>query len=305
MSPNQLPDLAAFHAELGRFIEKRPFFVVGVQRSGTTWLANLINAHPEALCTGEARFFNQLPRMLSRIVETYNEDQQRRSLLAYQRRDGFPVIDPDAHAYLFMILIRLLLRSRADGKDLDRVKAVGDKTPENIRSMARLAALCRGARFVHLIRDGRDMLVSGWFNYLRLEPDVETRQFKDLDSFVESTVPFWCDRVTMGRAYGQQHPEQYLELCYEDLVADPAPELTRVFRFLEIDATPETVAGCVETARFERLSGGRGRGEDDPASHFRKGVVGDWRNHLEPRHLALFERYRTPLIEDLGPFKEP
>lgn len=303
MSEPQLPDLATFHAELGRFIEKRPFFVVGVQRSGTTWLANLINAHPEALCTGEARFFNNLPRVLGDLVGAYNADQQKRSMLAYRMPDRFPVIDMNAHAYLYMILLRLLLRSRADGKDLERVKVVGDKTPENVRSMVRLSKLCVGARFIHLIRDGRDVMVSAWFNYVRLEPDVETRQFRDLDAFIDATVPFWCERVAMGRAYGRRFPDEYLELRYESLVADPAPELARIFSFLGIDSEPETVAACIETARFERLSGGRERGADDPGSHFRKGVVGDWRNHLEPRHVALFERYKTPLIADLGPFE--
>ena len=44
----------------------------------------------------------------------------------------------------------------------------------------------------------------------------------------------------------------------------------------------ETIEDCREQAGFGRLTGGRKRGIEDRQSHFRKGVVGDWKNHLKP-----------------------
>jgi hypothetical protein len=51
---------------------------------------------------------------------------------------------------------------------------------------------------------------------------------------------------------------------------------------------------------FQRLAGGRRPGEEDPASHYRRGVAGDWRNHLTPRHLVAFRERFGDLPERLG-----
>jgi hypothetical protein len=51
---------------------------------------------------------------------------------------------------------------------------------------------------------------------------------------------------------------------------------------------------------FERLAGGRQRGVEDQGSHYRRGVAGDWRNHLTARHLAAFRERFGDLAERLG-----
>jgi hypothetical protein len=51
---------------------------------------------------------------------------------------------------------------------------------------------------------------------------------------------------------------------------------------------------------FQRLAGGRQRGEEDQGSHYRRGVAGDWRNHLTPRHLAAFRERFGDLTQRLG-----
>src|ERR671913_2476569 len=59
-------EIAALRRELARtrgedvrpVVENTPvFFVVGQQKSGTTWLMRMLNSHPEILCKGEGRFF--------------------------------------------------------------------------------------------------------------------------------------------------------------------------------------------------------------------------------------------------------
>lgn len=51
---------------------------------------------------------------------------------------------------------------------------------------------------------------------------------------------------------------------------------------------------------FENLSGGRHVGQVDEGSHYRKGVPGDWRNHLNTDHLAAFRDRFGDLVEQLG-----
>jgi hypothetical protein len=82
-----------------------------------------------------------------------------------------------------------------------------------------------------------------------------------------------------------------IPLRYESLLMNPAFELNRVFQSLEIQIQPQLLHAVTLRNRFERLSVGRkiwklGRkpGEEDTQSHFRKGIAGDWRNHLNASH---------------------
>ena len=117
------------------------FFVVGLAKSGTTWLMKTLDAHPEVLCKGEGRFFGEEYR---REVLAQTQTKQQPSSLynallgsEYLRlwiersvwsRDG----DPDEH-------IRDLVRLATDyflTEELSRSgkKVVGDKTPFWARS---------------------------------------------------------------------------------------------------------------------------------------------------------------------------
>ena len=62
----------------------------------------------------------------------------------------------------------------------------------------------------------------------------------------------------------------------------------------------EDVLPAVHRNRFEVLSGGRERGSGDPGRHYRKGVPGDWEDHLEPSHVSAFESRFGELLERCG-----
>jgi lipopolysaccharide transport system ATP-binding protein len=85
---------------------------------------------------------------------------------------------------------------------------------------------------------------------------------------------------------------------YEDLLAHPLEELHRALVALGGQNVSEAdLQAAIEANRFEKLSGGRPNGVEDPASHYRKGVAGDWKNHFTPRVTARFkERFGDLLI---------
>ena len=51
--------------------------------------------------------------------------------------------------------------------------------------------------------------------------------------------------------------------------------------------------------RFSEMARGRAQGIEDASSHYRKGVSGDWANHLKPQHKEYFRR-RFPILLKLG-----
>lgn len=64
--------------------------------------------------------------------------------------------------------------------------------------------------------------------------------------------------------------------------------------------SPSTLEKILSAHRFERMTGGRSKGEADPDSHYRKGEPGDWKNHFTDRvHRVFRERYGG-LVVKLG-----
>ena len=84
--------------------------------------------------------------------------------------------------------------------------------------------------------------------------------------------------------------DRYTEVRYEDLLERPNEEVGRLLGFLGVDTDETLVEHCVSSASFEKLSKGRERGQEDPASFYRKGVAGDWKYLFDERDRAGLQR---------------
>lgn len=135
--------------------------VVGVPRSGTTLLRMMIDAHSVIAIPPETGF---LPSLADLDPE---QDASRTALDIITALHTWPDFGMDAVA-LRETLDRLSPITPADAaRTFYRTYAArfkkhrwGDKTPTYGSSIDRIAALLPEARFIHIIRDGRDVMVS-------------------------------------------------------------------------------------------------------------------------------------------------
>jgi hypothetical protein len=284
-----LPRWAEAHAGVEAILRKRLFFVVGCQKSGTTWIMRLLNEHPEIACGGEACFGPMLLPALQQAVQAYNQNQRGGKTIQITDRQ---------FEYLCMTAMGLVLGNLAGQRD---VKCIGEKTPEHALSAPLFASLFPESKFIQIIRDGRDAATSGWFYNIQLKGDAFRQQFPNLTAYVELFVRgFWVPYIQTARSVGQAAPDRYIECRYEDLHADPDGTIRRLLTFLDVSASEASVAACRDGASFERLSGGRRVGQTDNGSFFRKGIVGDWKNHFDEAALEMFMRYGGDLLRELG-----
>ena len=269
-------DWAGRQAALATVAAKQLFFIGASPRSGTTWLQLLLDAHPEISCRGEAHFGDSFALALRKAAAEHNKLLDHKNRLLLSEVGGYPLLGLPELRHLLATAVLLGLERQTVGRP--RCRAVREKTPDNVRWFAELRQLFPQARFILLVRDPRDVLISAWHLNARLSPGwAETR---DLQVFVCEKIPIVERNIRVGQAFGDAWPAQFLCLSYEALTDAPEATLLRLFDFLGVSATPELAASCAAAATFERLTGGRARGEEAAGSHFRKGVAGGWRGVL-------------------------
>lgn len=76
--------------------------------------------------------------------------------------------------------------------------------------------------------------------------------------------------------------------------------INRQFQIYTRKIFAERLLGIVYQNRFSRKSGGRSFGEENVKSHYRKGTLGDWRNHFNQEHIKLFKDNYNHLLIKLG-----
>lgn len=277
-------------------LSKRLFFICGALKSGTTWLQLMLDAHPEVACRGEGHLLNFLLPGLGKALQQYNERIKFKNNSIFNEIEGFPHFEQAQHYALLRSAIGLLFAQY----DQEQIQFIGEKTPDNVLYLPMLGRLLPEARFVHVIRDGRDGAVSGWFHNLRVSEDWANKQFGDFAAFAEHYAQVWAVNVRAGRKFGALHPDRYCEVRYEDLLADSNHALAGVLEFLGASNKSVEIEECVKAGSFKNLAKGRAAGTENRESHFRKGVQGDWRRHFDENTHAQFRNHGGELLDELG-----
>jgi Sulfotransferase family len=279
-------DYDALASAIAELRGKQLFFIGGAAKSGTTWLQLLLDRHPAISCNGEGHFATYLIPRLITAADEYNQDIDWKNETIFGELPGYPRLSEDHIGFLWASAIALQLKAQAGAR---AVRLIGEKTPDNVRFFALLADAFPTAKFIHIVRDGRDCAVSGWFHNLRVSPDWTREQFGSIDEYVVALAAEWAGNVEAGAEFADQQPARALTIRYEDLAATPGPVLASVLGFLGAPAEPQIVADCLAAGAFAQLAAGRAPGEEDRQSFFRKGVTGDWRNHLTAETVRLFD----------------
>jgi hypothetical protein len=278
-------------------------FVVGATRSGTTLLRLMLDSHPDVAIPSETHFFHKLVKRCEGWRVT--PDDLADVIIEHKRWGDFH-LDPDELRARFRALDPLTmsdalrafygLYAEKHGK-----QRWGDKTPGYLRYMRRIEWVLPEARFIHLVRDGRDVALSvlpmNWG-----------------PGSITEAAELWVERVTIAREQGAR-VEHYMEVKYEDLVTDTEPVLRRVSDLLELPWDPAMLdyheraeERLKEKARDLPRKSSRG---DQPAaarmaSHAmakeppNPNRIGRWRTEMSAEDRALYESVAGDLLVELG-----
>jgi hypothetical protein len=278
-------------------------FIVGATRSGTTLLRLMLDAHPDMAIPSETHFIPDLikayrlestsPERLAEVVTSHRRWGDFH-LEPAELRERFRAIDPLTPGDAIRAFFELY--AEREGKS-----RWGDKTPGYVREMHRIESVLPEARFVHLIRDGRDVALS----VLGM-------------NWGPSTVPEaafrWKKRILRAR---EQVPRigHYLEIRYEDLVRDTEPTLRRVCEFVQLpydDAMLRYHERAADRLREKARDLDRGPDKAPQSAEARMEShalateppnperIERWRTEMSAEDRAVYEELAGDLLADLG-----
>jgi Sulfotransferase family len=230
---------------------ERKVFVVGMNGSGTTMLADSLGRH-EALYMFPFES-KVIPLFLQRAPRygDLREHSNRRRLaddigasLPFWRANGrHPLHVPDA--VIAQVVSVPAMFCAIFGHLAASAGKTGwvEKSPVNTENLPLLSEVFPDAKFIHIIRDGRDAAQS-FHRRWGFDP--------------RHTVWRWKKTVRQGRADGVAlGKDRYLEMRYEDLTDDPERHMRKVCEFLGLPYSPEVLGSSMRHMAPDAPADGR------------------------------------------------
>jgi hypothetical protein len=280
--------------------------IVGSPRSGTTLLRFMLDAHSELAIPPETGFLT-----LSRTIRGKGDELRENFFHAVVNYSEPSLSWPDfeiPNEVFWTALKKITPFNISEGyRTFYRLYADrfgkprwGDKTPIYCRYIESIRGVLPEARFVHIIRDGRDAALSlrrMWFS-----PGWE----------IETQASYWRDGVLAARRAGVGR-DDYMEIRYEELVLNTPEILERVCAHLAL-SFEDAMLSYYMRAR-ERLKEHKGRllpsgavltqqqrfqqqqrttNPPDPTCVF------GWKQTMEPEERKRFQLVAGDLLKELG-----
>lgn len=272
-----------------------PIIVLANMHSGTTLLQQILGRNPTIFVSGgETGHFSSLPITQKRFVDL-NDDNTLREYLIYMVRviyTGYatvnfiaPHLDSMSELSKFGITkkdIETLFQISEDSRDYNQIYVLVfnyltgkagknrwlDKLPGYVSQFGQIRNAVPEAKFIELVRDPRDILVS---------KKKRVSRGGGYDPLWDSLA--WKAAVKAGRIAYAQFPDQVLRVKYENLVSTPTEEVPRICEFLNLEFEDLMLGvGWINTTT------GSAAGENQGIS---TAAIGKWVNQLPATDLAI------------------
>jgi hypothetical protein len=193
--------------------QARAILVGGCQRSGTTLTRTILGRHPNLAAGPETGFFWRRID-IAQLAVAWDRDPAE---IAAQLRASRSL--PDFAEVFFRPIMERFGKAR-----------FVEKTPANVRAISKLLSLYPEGRFIHVVRDGRDVACSlRTFHGARVDAG-QLRVPDNPDNPIRGSAEHWVLETSYGLAY-RGHP-RCLEVRYEALVGDTEAEIARICAFI-------------------------------------------------------------------------
>lgn len=262
--------------------ELTPIFVTGVPRSGTTWVQRILATHPEAFPLVEPYMFSSMVGLgaLFGSLGAAHGEETTLSKPGMGRLFQRPELVVEVRA----VANRWLRAGIGQGP-----RFAIEKSPWHLHEITLIAEVLPEARFVNVLRDGRDVAVSllearrTWSDAGPAEPRAVVRE----------AARVWRDGVALADRAQSAVRERLLEVRFEQLRREPRDGHRRLFEHCGMPFDDALLDRSIERTEFERATEPRGEGQA-----LRSGRIGEWRERFGIRDAWSFNRIAGPALRE-------
>lgn len=261
-----------------------PVHIIGHGRSGTSILAGLIRKYLHISFGTESQFIVRYYKRLNSYGNLTEEDNIKklvydisteRCFFRWRKFNGFK-IDPDQ----FLNDVReRSYRGVLDAAFFQlakhtRMERWGDKSPEYVFNLPILKELFPDARFVHIVRDGRDVALS---SYRHGTMGVQNAYM---------AAKQWRDSLLKVKEFEKTlESDQFLEFRYEDFLNNPVEIFSRLIAFLQIDDADCSLLNFIS---------------ENIGNDVKKGNYNKWKKQFSRSQRMLYEETATDMLQAYG-----
>jgi hypothetical protein len=218
-------------------IKKIPMlFILGKERSGTSLLQNMLDAHPAIIGPPESKFavlfyprFSHIKKWREADILLFVESLYMEPLFVTWHINKKELTEKllSLKAYADYILLCKIVYYQL-GKRKENVLYISDKNPQHVLFIDTILKIFPDARFIHIVREPRDNIYS------------------QITSFNEKNPVFmaykWIGYNKIIEAQKKQLPDRFFFMKYEDLVNTPEVVMQSLSKFLGIAYASEMSA---------------------------------------------------------------
>ncbi len=287
---------------------ENPIFVLAYMHSGTTLIQQMMSHHSAIYVSGgETRHFSNLGVTRKKFPDLH-DDRILREYLIYLIRvicSGYATVnfhsaDKDSLADLNQLgftpsEVDQLFRDSKEKRDYNELYLLVfsyltiragkirwlDKLPGYVSQFDQIRAAAPQAKFIELVRDGRDILAS---------KKKRVARGGGFDPLWDSIA--WKSAIDAGSLAETRFPEQVLRVRYEDLVSTPAQELNKICQFLDLEFEEEMLSvGWINTTTADNKNG-----EDGIST----AAIGKFVGQLTPGEIAICQNLTKKQLKEAG-----
>ena len=263
-------------------MKSKIFFIVGVQRSGTTLLQSLLSKHPDIAMEERViafriiTCFNNLYDLLPFNV-AHNKEAFLKWLIENDEKGRLADLIDIENLSDYQTIQELIQQSIYKKITTEQAVVWGDKAPNAQHYVKDLKLLIPEAKFLHIVRDGRANAYS-----------MSKRSYQNLrlsaQHWVNGNIFGLVNQDILGK-------DSYKLLRYEDLLTNPEEELKQVCSFLEIPFKEEMLDLSNNTLQEERQY---------VKSYFDTSKINAWQEQLSQKSIEQVETIQGPLLKNLN-----